>query len=41
MALYIREGTVSPCEGAELNHRGGLPGFIFVDSPSRITVSDY
>jgi hypothetical protein len=41
IASYVRDGSGAPYEGVDVNHRGGQPGFVSVDSPSQITVPDY
>ncbi len=41
IASYVRDGSGAPYEGVDVNHRGGAPGFVRIDSPSQITVPDY
>jgi len=41
IASYVQDGSGAPYEGVDVNHRGGAPGFVRVDSPAQITVPDY
>jgi len=41
IASYVQDGSNAPYKGADINHRGGQPGFVAVDSPSQITIPDY
>ncbi len=41
IASYVRDGSGAAYEGVDVNHRGGQPGFVSVDSASQITVPDY
>ncbi len=41
IASYVQDGSDAPYEGVDVNHRGGQPGFVSVDSPSQITIPDY
>ncbi|WP_299962844.1 pyridoxamine 5'-phosphate oxidase family protein [uncultured Roseobacter sp.] len=41
IASYVQDGSGAPYEGVDVNHRGGQPGFVSVDSPSQITIPDY
>ncbi|WP_299593532.1 pyridoxamine 5'-phosphate oxidase family protein, partial [uncultured Tateyamaria sp.] len=41
IASYVRDGSGAPYEGVNVNHRGGQPGFVSVDSPTQITIPDY
>jgi len=41
IASYVQDGSGAPYEGVDINHRGGAPGFVRVDSPAQITVPDY
>ena len=34
-------GSVHPASGADASHRGGLPGFVHVDSPTHLSFPDY
>ncbi len=38
---YILDGSDEPYEGVDINHRGGHPGFVSVDTSSQITIPDY
>ena len=41
IASYVQDGSGAAYEGVDVNHRGGAPGFVRVDSPTQITVPDY
>lgn len=41
IASYVNDGSDAPYEGVDVNHRGGQPGFVAVDSPTQITIPDY
>lgn len=41
IASYVRDDSNAPYEGVDVNHRGGQPGFVSVDSASQITIPDY
>lgn len=41
ISSYVQDGSGAAYEGVDVNHRGGAPGFVRVDSPAQITVPDY
>lgn len=41
IASYVSDGSGAPYEGVDVNHRGGEPGFVSVDSSTQITIPDY
>ncbi|WP_299598249.1 pyridoxamine 5'-phosphate oxidase family protein [uncultured Tateyamaria sp.] len=41
IASYVQDGSGAPYEGVDVNHRGGQPGFVSVDSATQITIPDY
>ncbi|WP_282095109.1 pyridoxamine 5'-phosphate oxidase family protein [Epibacterium ulvae] len=41
IASYVRDGSGAPYEGVDVNHRGGQPGFVSVNSATKITIPDY
>lgn len=41
IASYVSDGSGAPYEGVDVNHRGGKPGFVSIDSPTLLTIPDY
>ncbi|WP_282092064.1 pyridoxamine 5'-phosphate oxidase family protein [Epibacterium ulvae] len=41
IASYVQDGSDAPYEGVDVNHRGGQPGFVSVNSATQITIPDY
>ncbi len=41
VASYAADGTGRACEGADVSHRGGKPGFIRIDDSRHLTIPDY